>query len=47
MAIKASTHVKYYKNEKGPKIGTLTRKVYSVEGLVCPSFDPACKSDSG
>ena len=39
MAVKASEHVRYYKNEAGPKIGTLTRKVIEKDGLYFKDID--------
>lgn len=39
MAVKASTNVTYYDNEKGPRIGTLTRRVIEKDGLYFKDID--------
>lgn len=39
MAIKASDNAKFYKNENGPAIGTLSRKVIEKDGLYFKDID--------
>lgn len=39
MAKKASEHVKYYKNPKGPIIGTVSRKIIERDGLYFKDLD--------
>ena len=39
MAIKASDNFKVYQNEKGPSVGTLSRKVIEKDGLYFKDID--------
>ena len=39
MAKKASDHVKYYKNQDGPVIGTVSRNVIERDGLYFKDLD--------
>ena len=39
MAIKAREHAKYYKNENGPVIGTVTRNIIKKDGLYFKDID--------